>query len=96
MAYARMRRLARLRGAEDEEESKRDGGVALTAARRFRDVIASRWREFAEVPERAPAGLYNGLAGAACFLADSLLREGGVCGAMVSRERESFFFFFKV
>ena len=86
---ARTRRLARLRGAEEREASERDAAAALALARRFRSVIASRWREFAEVPDRAPAGLYTGLAGSACFLADTVLREGGVCGAMVrKRERE--------
>ena len=89
LAYARTRRLARLRGAEEREASERDAAAALALARRFRSVIASRWREFAEVPDRAPAGLYTGLAGSACFLADTVLREGGVCGAMVrKRERE--------
>ena len=83
LAYARTRRLARLRGAEEVAASERDAGAALAAARRFRDVIAARWEEFAAVPDKAPAGLYTGLAGAACFLADSVFREGGVCGAMV-------------
>jgi len=93
LAFARARRLARARGAEsgegkeeEEEASRRDAEAALAGARRFRDVIASRWQEFAEVPDKSPAGLYTGMAGSVCFLADTIFYQG--------KDLVSFFFSF--